>query len=93
MNRVTMFAAAVVLSLQCVSASMAEDKPEYSGFLDDYSGLVAVDKKDFIYDYRYVKPDTDFSTYNQVLIDAVTVVPSKQEDFKGINANDLTLSR
>jgi hypothetical protein len=69
----------------------AADKPEYSGFLADTSQLQPRPDSAMIYHYVYEKPGVDFATYNKFLIDAVTVFPSKDADFKGINANDLAL--
>jgi len=69
----------------------AADTPEYSGFLGDYSQLQARPDSQLIYNYVYEKPDTDFAVYGKFLIEAVTVFPSKDADFKGINANDLAL--
>ena len=69
----------------------ATDKPEYSGFLGDYSQLQSRPDSKMLYNYVYEKPGTDFAQYNKFLIEAVTVFPSKEADFKGINANDLAL--
>lgn len=69
----------------------AADEPEYSGFLVDYSQLQSRPDSKMLYNYVYEKPGTDFLQYNKFLIEAVTVFPSKTADFKGINANDLTL--
>jgi hypothetical protein len=79
--------------LACLGSGsvMAADKPEYSGFLVDYSQLQSRPDSKMLYNYVYEKPGTDFSQYNKFLIEAVTVFPSKKADFKGINANDLTL--
>ena len=70
---------------------IAADKPEYSGFLGDSSQLQARPDSALIYNYVYERPNTDFASYNKFLIEAVTVFPSKDADFKGINANDLAL--
>ena len=77
----------------CLGSSnvRAADKPEYSGFLGDYSQLQARSDAAMLYHYVYEKPGTDFSQYNKFLIDAITIFPSKDADFKGINANDLAL--
>jgi len=79
--------------IACLSSLnvMADEKPEYSGFLGDYSLLQPRPDSQLIYNYVYEKPGTDFTAYNTFLIDAVTVFPSKDADFKGINANDLSL--
>lgn len=74
-----------------VTPILAEDKPEYSGFLGDYSQLQSRADSEMIYNYVYEKPNTDLASYNKFLIDAVTVFPSKDANFKGINANDLAL--
>jgi hypothetical protein len=69
----------------------AEEKPEYSGFLEDYSKLQSKPDSGMIYNYTYVKPDTDFTAYNKFLIDAITIFPNSATKFKGINANDAAL--
>ncbi len=74
-----------------LSPAFAEEKPQYSGFLEDYSGLVEEADSKLIYNYVYIKPDTDLSGYTKFLIDAITVFPHPEADFKGINANDMTL--
>ncbi|MGE0821178.1 MAG: DUF3313 domain-containing protein [Candidatus Binatia bacterium] len=88
--RTFMLMAAMAVCLNAGDTSAA-DKPEYSGFLDDYSQLQSRPDSKMIYNYVYEKPGADFSQYNQFLIEAVTVFPSRKADFKGINANDLTL--
>jgi uncharacterized protein DUF3313 len=77
----------------CLSSGtvMAAAQPEYSGFLGDSSQLQSRPDSQLIYNYAYEKPNTDFSKYDKFLIDAVTVFPSKDADFKGVNANDLAL--
>lgn len=77
----------------CLSSGgvIAADEPEYSGFLGDYSQLQSRPDAALIYNYVYEKPGTDFTAYDKFLIEAVTVFPSKDADFKGINANDLAL--
>lgn len=77
---------ALLLSALSVSLAMAADEPEYSGFLGDYSQLQPRPDSQLIYNYVYEKPNTDFASYNKFLIEAVTVFPSKDADFKGINA-------
>jgi hypothetical protein len=79
--------------IACLSSGnvFAADQPEYSGFLGEYSQLQARPDSQMFYNYVYEKPGTDFSQYNKFLIEAVTVFPSKDADFKGINANDLAL--
>ena len=74
-----------------VPIAPAEEKPKYSGFLEDYSGLVEEADSNLIYNYVYVKPGADLSGYTKFLIDSITVFPSPEADFKGINANELTL--
>ena len=71
--------------------AFAKEDPQYSGFLEDYSGLVEEADSKLIYNYVYIKPDTDLSGYTKFLIDAITVFPHPEADFKGINANDMTL--
>lgn len=92
MQKLKTFGLAGVL-LVCLSGGgvAAADKPEYAGFLGDYSQLQAHPDSAMLYNYVYEKPGTDFTQYTKFLIESVTVFPSKKADFKGINANDLTL--
>ena len=82
---------ALIFSALGVTPVFADDKPEFSGFLGDYSQLQPRSDSAMIYNYVYEKPNTDFASYGKFLIEAVTVFPSKDADFKGINANDLAL--
>ena len=77
--------------LLVMNPAFAKDAPQYSGFLEDYSGLVEEPDKNLIYNYVYIKPGADLSGYSKFLIDAITVFPHPEADFKGINANDMTL--
>jgi hypothetical protein len=79
-------AAALVACVLGASHVGAEEKPEYSGFLEDYSKLQSKPGTGMIYNYTYVKPDTDFASYNKFLIDAITIFPNSAAKFKGINA-------
>ena len=74
-----------------VNEAAAEEKPAYSGFLEDYAGFVDQPDKNLLYNYVYQKPDADLSAYTKFLIDSITIFPHPEADFKGINANDLTL--
>ncbi len=74
-----------------VNHVVAAEEPQYSGFLEDYSGLVEKPDKNLIYNYVYQKPDTDFTGYTKFLIDSITMFPHPEADFKGINANDMAL--
>src|SRR5262245_16777914 len=83
-----------VLALCALSAGLvlADDKPEFSGFLGDYSQLQPRSDSQLIYNYVYEDPNKVYSSkYDKFLIDAITIFPSKDADFKGINANDLAL--
>jgi hypothetical protein len=79
--------------IACLSSGnvSAADKPEYSGFLADTAQLQPRSDSAMIYHYVYEKPGVDFTAYDKFLIEAVTVFPSKDANFKGINANDLAL--
>lgn len=74
-----------------ISPILAAEEPQYSGFLEDYSGLVENPDSNLIYNYVYQKPDAELTGYTKFLIDAITLFPHPEADFKGINANDLTL--
>ena len=89
--RLYVIAGALVACMLGAIPGMAEEKPEFSGFLGDYSKLQSKPDSGMIYNYTYVKPDTDFTGYNKFLIDAVTVFPNAAAKFKGINANDAAL--
>lgn len=93
MKTVRTMVAATAVAVLTLSGGVvgAGEKPHYSGFLGDYSKLEARPDSSMLYNYGYEKPNTDFAAYNKFLIEAVTVFPSKQADFKGINANDLAL--
>ena len=84
--------AALVLCTFSASLALAADKPKFSGFLGDYSKLKPRSDSQMVYNYVYEDPNKVYSTkYDKFLIDAITVFPSKDADFKGINANDLAL--
>jgi len=87
-----LFGALLLYGLSAGSAR-ADDKPEFSGFLGDYSQLQSRPDSQLIYNYAYenLKLFSASAKYDKFLIDAVTVFPSKDADFKGINANDLAL--
>src|SRR5215813_12093143 len=89
--RLYVIAGALVAGLFGASQVMAAEKPQFSGFLGDYSKLQAKPDTGMIYNYTYVKPNTDFSAYNKFLIDAITIFPNAAANFKGINANDAAL--
>jgi Protein of unknown function (DUF3313) len=84
-------AGALLACMLGASQVMAEKKPQFSGFLGDYSKLKPVSGTGMIYNYTYVKPNTDFAAYNKFLIDAITIFPNSAAKFKGINANDAAL--
>ena len=89
--RTYVVAGALVAGLLGASQGMAAEKPEFSGFLGDYSKLQSKPGTGMIYNYTYVKPNTDFAVYNKFLIDAITIFPNAAAKFKGINANDAAL--
>ncbi len=94
MKRSQLFSLLGALALCIVSARLApaDDKPEFSGFLGDYSQLKPRSDSQMIYNYVYEDPDKVYSNkYDKFLIDAITIFPSKDADFKGINANDVAL--
>jgi Protein of unknown function (DUF3313) len=84
-------AGALVAGMLGASQGMAAQKPQFSGFLGDYSKLKPQSGTGMIYNYTYVKPNTDFAGYNKFLIDAITIFPNAAAKFKGINANDAAL--
>jgi hypothetical protein len=89
--RMSVIAGALIAALLGASHGVAEEKPEFSGFLGDYSKLQSKPDTGMIYNYTYVKPNTDFTGYTKFLIDAITIFPNSAADFKGINTNDAAL--
>ena len=89
--RTYVIAGALVAGLLGPSPGMAAAKPQFSGFLGDYSKLKPQSGTGMIYNYTYVKPNTDFAGYTKFLVDAITIFPNAAAKFKGINANDAAL--
>jgi len=89
--RTYIVAGALVACVLGASQVRAAEKPQFSGFLGDYSKLQSKPGTGMLYNYTYVKPNTDFAAYNQFLIDAITIFPNSAAKFKGINANDAAL--
>lgn len=89
--RTYVVAGALLACLLGASQGLAAEKPQFSGFLGDYSKLKPVAGTGMIYNYTYVKPNTDFAGYTKFLIDAITIFPNAAAKFKGINANDAAL--
>ena len=89
--RMYVVAGALMAALLGASQGMAEEKPQFSGFLEDYSKLKPKSDTGMIYNYTYVKPSSNFAGYNKFLIDAITIFPNTAAKFKGINANDAAL--
>src|SRR5215510_8141981 len=89
--RLYVVAGALVAGLLGASQVMAAAKPQFSGFLGDYSKLQSKPGTGMLYNYTYVKPNTDFAAYNSFLIDAITIFPNAAAKFKGINVNDAAL--
>jgi Protein of unknown function (DUF3313) len=89
--RTSVVAGALLTCLLGASHVVAAEKPQFSGFLGDYSKLQSKPGTGMIYNYTWVKPNTDFAAYNKFLIDAITIFPNSAAKFKGINANDAAL--
>jgi hypothetical protein len=89
--RLYVVAGALVAGLLGASQVMAAEKPQFSGFLGDYSKLQSKPGAGMIYNYTYVKPNTDFAAYNKFIVDAITIFPNAAAKFKGINTNDAAL--
>src|SRR5262245_26710566 len=89
--RLYVIAGTLVAALLGASQVVAAEKPQFSGFLGDYSKLQSKPGTGMIYNYTYVKPNTDFAAYNKFLVDAITIFPNSAAKFKGINTNDAAL--
>ena len=84
-------ASALLVCLVGASQVGAAEKPQFSGFLGDYSKLKSKPGTGMLYNYTYVKSNTDFSGYTKFLLDAITIFPNSAAKFKGINTNDAAL--
>src|SRR5262245_15849058 len=89
--RMYVVAGALLAGMLGARQGIAAEKPQLSGFLGDYSKLKPRSDTGMLYNYTYVKPNTDFSGYTKFLIDAITIFPNSAAKFKGINANDAAL--
>ena len=70
-------------------AGWAEEKEmTKSGFLQDYSKLTDSDPMKVV-DWVYIKEDTDWKTYNKVLLDDVVFFIADDADYKGFEAKEL----
>jgi hypothetical protein len=66
----------------------ADKKMPRSGFLHDYSKLTANDPMKVV-DWLYVKEDTDWRSYNKVMLDDVVFFIDQDAEYKGIEAKEL----
>jgi uncharacterized protein DUF3313 len=74
----------LIISLQgCASTS---SKPlNFSGFLENYSGLRPAADGSGAWNYR--KPDVDFQPYTKIMLDPLVIWPSSQSTYGGLDAS------
>ncbi|NIS83377.1 MAG: DUF3313 family protein [Anaerolineales bacterium] len=70
-------------------AGWAADKTKpRSGFLHDYSKLTANDPMKIV-EWIYIKEDTDWKSYNKVMLDDVVFFIAQDAEYKGFEAKEL----
>ncbi len=80
----------LALGLLVPVAGVAADKPEFSGFLEDYSGFEQSPKVPSA--WRRIKPGatpTDIEKYNKIMLDPIQVWVHDQARYKGVDPNQL----
>jgi len=74
----------------CVLAgTAAAEAPKFSGFLGDYSQLESRSDPDLVYNYRYVRPGTDWKAYGGVMVETVKVYLKPGAQSPGFDPHDL----
>lgn len=87
MSRIYALIAFVLLTAIAGCASTSRDRNvNYSGFLGDYSKLVAGDDQQA--QRRYVRPHVDWAAYDKVLLDPVTLWRGDESRRNGASAAD-----
>ncbi len=79
----------VVLACIPITASAAE-QPQFSGFLEDYSGFEQSPKVSGA--WRYIKPGTtlaDLKKYNKIMLEPIQVWVHDKARFKGVDPHQL----
>ena len=66
----------------------AEKEMPRSGFLHDYSKLTSDDPMKVV-DWIYIKEDTDWKSYNKMMLDDVVFFIAEDADYKGFEAKEL----
>lgn len=66
----------------------AEKEMPRSGFLRDYSKLTSDDPMKVV-DWLYIKEDTDWKSYNKMMLDDVVFFIAEDADYKGFEAKEL----
>ncbi len=82
-------AAILAAGLVFAGAARAQAPAKFSGFLSDYSQLQARTDPVFVYNYGYVRPDTDWKAYDAVLVEAVQVVLKPGAQSPGFDPRDI----
>ncbi len=78
-----------VWALMPITAS-ADDKPQFSGFLEDYAGFEESPKVPGA--WRYIKPGAtiaDLQKYNEIMLEPIQVWVHDRARFKGVDPNQL----
>jgi len=71
------------------NAGWAEEKEiPKTGFLQDYSKLTDTDPMQAV-DWVYIKEDTDWNSYNKLLIDDVVFFLAQDAEYKGMEAKEM----
>jgi len=90
MKKMIMAILATAISICFVTggAWAAEEIKQRSGFLHDYSTLTRNDPMKIV-DWLYIKEDTDWKSYNKVMLDDVVFFIASDADYKGFEAKEL----
>ena len=86
MKRSIMFAVLWMGIVAFGNVSNGGEKPEYSGFLQNYPTFKEGKKG---VDMVYTKKGVDFSKYNKIMMDEVVYYFSKDADYKGIHPAEI----
>jgi hypothetical protein len=88
MKRVVQIAVVAVLGFFFVASTGFTADKKYSGFLGDYYKNLGPGPKGGV-KQRWIKPETDFSKYNKLMIDTVVFYYANDSKDKGINVAEI----
>ena len=90
MKKTTMAILAMTIGLCFITGTLwaAEKEMPRSGFLHDYSTLTSDDPMKVV-DWVYIKEDTDWKSYNKMMLDDVVFFIAEDADYKGFEAKEL----